>query len=357
MPLAAEDLPTALLPPALEISGAKEGAVHTMGGDASNRRYHRVRLVGGQQPSLVVMELPSEAKVSEEGPRVAAESELPFLNVHRYLKKGGLPVPEVHRYMASEGLIYLEDLGDVTLEQVVLGGDDKTRLRYYRAAIDLLVQLQRHAAATPDDACLAFGRGFDHKLLRWELDHFREWELEVDARAKLSEEDRALLDAQFEALASSLAAEPRIFVHRDFQSRNIMVQQPGQAPRLRLIDFQDALLGSKAYDLVALLRDSYVELAPGLLDELIGFYTEKALEPIERPRFRHLFDRQTVQRKLKDAGRFVYIQKVKGNPSFVRHIPSSLRYVRAALERLPELGDLRALLARYMPEFRDPAQP
>lgn len=355
MSLSEDELSTLLVPPALEIAGAQRATFFTMGGDASNRRYHRVRLedpLVGRPSSVVVMELPREATRSEEGPPGEAVRELPFLNIQRYLEAGKLPVPAVHRYLASQGLVYLEDLGDVTLEQVVLQGDRATRLRYYRAAIDLLCQLQRYAVAHPDPSCVAFGRAFDESLLRWELDHFREYELEIDARAQLGDEEKATLSIELDRIARALAAEPRIFVHRDFQSRNIMVQQPGDQPKLRLIDFQDALLGTRAYDLVALLRDSYVALEPELVSELIAFYLEKALEPANRPGFRRLFDLQTVQRKLKDAGRFVYIQRVKGNPSFVRHIPASLGYVREALERLPELDALREILARYLPELR-----
>jgi aminoglycoside/choline kinase family phosphotransferase len=122
-----------------------------------------------------------------------------------------------------------------------------------------------------------------------------------------------------------------------------------------IIDFQDALLGPRQYDLVALLRDSYVELEPAFLDAMVARYLERLAAEggprLEPAAFRATFDLLTVQRKLKDAGRFVFIDRVKGNPGFLRSIPASLRYVRAALLRLPRLASLHALLARHVPEL------
>jgi hypothetical protein len=122
-----------------------------------------------------------------------------------------------------------------------------------------------------------------------------------------------------------------------------------------VIDFQDALLGPRQYDLVALLRDSYVELPPELVDALLRRYLARLAEAggprLEYGPFRELFDLPTVQRKLKHAGRFVYIDRVKGNPGFLVSIPASLRYVREALARRPDLAELREVLARHVPEL------
>jgi aminoglycoside/choline kinase family phosphotransferase len=122
-----------------------------------------------------------------------------------------------------------------------------------------------------------------------------------------------------------------------------------------VIDFQDALLGPRQYDLVALLRDSYVELPADLVERMIRRYLEKLAAAggprLAYPAFREVFDLLTVQRKLKDAGRFVFIDRVKGNPSFLPSIPASLRYVRDAFARRPDLGGLQELLARHVPEL------
>jgi hypothetical protein len=124
---------------------------------------------------------------------------------------------------------------------------------------------------------------------------------------------------------------------------------------LVVIDFQDALQAPRQYDLVALLRDSYVELdrafVDAMLDAYIDAFARAGGEKIAPGPFKQWFDLLTVQRKLKDAGRFEFINRVKGNPGFLVSIPASLRYVKAALDRLPELSDLRRIIAGYVPEL------
>lgn len=328
--------------------GPSDPAIETLAGDASTRRYHRVRGSGTPSASAVVMDLPVDARGT------GSEQDFPFLNVGRYLAAGGLPVPEVFRVDLNEGLIALEDLGDQTFEQAVKSADRAGRRRLYERALDLILDLQRLGRDQPDPTCVAFGRRFDFKLLRWELDHFREWLLEVDRGAKPTPEEMATVSDGFDWLATSLAASPEVLVHRDFQSRNLMVlppPHPGGEPPLRLLDFQDALLGSAAYDLVALLRDSYVELDAAEVQELVArFASRGGINNL--PEFRTLFHMQTAQRKLKDAGRFVFIDRVRGNPSFLRWIPTSLRYARDAMAAVPQLAAAHEVLGRYVPELR-----
>jgi aminoglycoside/choline kinase family phosphotransferase len=128
---------------------------------------------------------------------------------------------------------------------------------------------------------------------------------------------------------------------------------PGGAQAV--IDFQDALLGPRQYDLVALLRDSYVELEAPFVEAMLRRWLDRfraAGGPrLEYAPFRATFDLLTVQRKLKDAGRFVFIDRVKRNPGFLPSIPASLRYVREAFARRPELRELQDLLAEHVPEL------
>jgi aminoglycoside/choline kinase family phosphotransferase len=347
--LSPEDLAHTIFPVALELAGGRHPRLETLAGGASIRRYHRVTVDGGTRPTVMVMELGDNPLQSEEAAKGGAPAELPFLNVQRYLARAGAAVPEVYRYDAARGFIYLEDLGDITFESRVLDAGDEVRGRYYRQAIDQLVSLQSFAAGHPDPDCVAFSRGFDFELLIWELDHFREYGLEAQGHT-LTSSQRDELAKSFRHIAEELAAEPRGFVHRDYQSRNLMVQDVDGAPRLRLIDFQDALLGTRAYDLVGLLRDSYVALSPSLLDDMVAHYVAASGAGAER--FARLFDLQVVQRKLKDAGRFVFIDRVKHNPSFLVHIPNSLAYVARSLARLSELATLREILSQYFIQFR-----
>jgi hypothetical protein len=322
------------------------GPVVKLKGDASNRSYYRL---GTPPRSYVLMVMPLESlKVSEEAVSGAAPTELPFINVHRYLDRLGIRVPLIHRADLEAGVLVLEDLGDVTFEQALASREQATM---YRDAVRLLARLRAGAERDRDLQCLAFTRDFDENLYDWELHHFREWGLEIWSGKKPTSDERSELDGIFRSIARRLAEAPRGFTHRDYQSRNLMVK----GGELIVIDFQDALQGPRQYDLVALLRDSYVELGrdfvDAMLDEYIIAFEELTHERIDAPTFKAFFDLLTVQRKMKDAGRFEYINRVKGNPGFLVSIPASLRYVRTALERVGELDDLRRIVARYVPEL------
>lgn len=316
-------------------------------GDASNRSYYRV----GEAPdSHVVMVMPpGGATKSEEASKGEPPRELPFVDVQRYLRQAGVRVPEILRYDEPAGMMVLEDLGDVTFEAALEGGRRRDEL--YGRAVDLLAALRARAERSPDPGCIAFTRAFDEDLYDWELHHFREWGLEVWSGKKPTPAERGELDRIFREISARLAGEPRGFTHRDYQSRNIMVK----GGELVVIDFQDALQGPRQYDLVALLRDSYVELdlefVDRMLDRYVAAFERERGERIDPPAFKDLFHLLTVQRKLKDAGRFEYINRVKGNPGFLVSIPASLRYVKAALSRRKELSSLHEIVSRYVPEL------
>jgi aminoglycoside/choline kinase family phosphotransferase len=325
---------------------ASRWPVRRLAGHASLRSYWRV---GTPPESRVVMVMPENAR-PEEATSGAPPVEDPFVNVQRYLRGAGARVPAIDAFFAPEGLMVLEDLGDEMLETRLLAGDPAEPL--YAEAVDRLARLRAQAERAPDPGCVAFQRSFDRTLYRWELDHFREWLLEAWKGAVLSPAERPVVERHFDAIAEDLAAQPAGFTHRDYQSRNLMVLPGGEQV---VIDFQDALLGPRQYDLVALLRDSYVELPAALVDRMLSRYLARLQEAggprLDPDAFRGTFDLLTVQRKLKDAGRFVFIDRVRGNPGFLPSIPASLRYVRDALARRPDLADLAAILARHVPEL------
>ena len=166
----------------------------------------------------------------------------------------------------------------------------------------------------------------------------------------LSAPDRALFDEIAGRLAKRIAGLSRGFVHRDYQSRNLMVRDDGS---LVWIDFQDALLGPRVYDLVALLNDSYQEFDRAFVEERLSEYAAARGLPKDDARAVILeFDLVTVQRKLKDAGRFVFIDKTKNNPSFLKFVTPTVRKVKVALSRLSatdkDMAALDALLLRTL---------
>ena len=329
--------------------GRPAGTVTRLPGGAGNRIYWRVDGLSGGQ-NAVVMELPPDPAKSEEASKDHAPAELPFLNVHHYLSGIGVRVPRLYLDAVRDGFLVIEDLTDRTLERALQEGQGKHDL--YAKAIDALARLRAHAERAPDPSCLAWTRAFDYDLYHWEFEHFLEYGL-LARGAKPTEAELQTLRREFARISLALSKAPRSFTHRDYQSRNIMVTGSGEQV---VIDFQDALQGPRQYDLVALLRDSYVELDRKLIDEMLQRYLKtfaaEGGERLDAGEFTAFFDLLTVQRKLKDAGRFVFIDQVKKNPSFLAHIPSSLKYVRDALKRRPELREVHQILMKHLPELR-----
>lgn len=317
-------------------------------GDASNRSYYRVTENG---QSHVVMVMPLDSTRSEEATKGEAPKELPFVNVHRYLNKLGVRVPEIRRFEPERGLMVLEDLGDELFEHAQARGPAE-RDTWYTRAVDTLARLRARADKAHDATCLAFGRAFDADLYEWELHHFRAYGLEVRQGLTSSGAELARMSQLFRQLAETLDREPRGLTHRDYQSRNLMIV----GGELVVIDFQDALQGPRQYDLVALLRDSYVQLdrpfIEKMLNRYIATYQDESGEKLDAQAFIATFDRLTIQRKLKDAGRFIFIDVVKKNPGFLPYVVPSLGYVRDAFERVPDLAELRTILAKHVPELR-----
>jgi aminoglycoside/choline kinase family phosphotransferase len=283
----------------LDASGA---VVRKLKGDASNRSYYRVTTSAGP---FVVMAMPLGPAGSEEATKGGPPPELPFVNVHRYLDGLGVRVPRILRYEESAGLMLLEDLGDVTFEAALQGG---SREELYGKAVDLLALLRAQADRHVDPACLAFTRAFDRELYRWELDHFYIWGLVARTGRQPTTPEREALDRAFDHVANALDGLPRGFTHRDYQSRNLMVlPQADGGGEIVVIDFQDALQGPRQYDLVALLRDSYVELDRAFVETMVARYCDElerhGVAAGDRAAFLKTFDLMTIQRKLKDGGR------------------------------------------------------
>ncbi len=338
-------------PALIEAFGAlpEAATIQRLKGDASTRSYYRLD-VPGQAP-VIVMRLPADALSADEGTSDPRPAELPFINMQRHLLARGVPVPRVLVDHTSRGVLLLEDLGDETFEARLRKHEPAGWRELYAQAVDVMAAMHR-ACAEHDSACVAYGRSFDRKLLRWELEHFREWGLEA-LGITLSDAQRGELERSFDLLVDQVLALPQGFVHRDYQSRNLMWAL-GDA--LVVIDFQDALQGPAVYDLVALMCDSYVDLDHPLQLAMITHLAElrgESAAALERA-----FWLVTVQRKLKDAGRFVFIDQVRGNPDFLPWYAPSLRYVGRALSHLPELAPLATLLREHIPGFPDEgAQP
>ena len=334
-----------------------------LAGDASNRRYYRLQVSGAPVSSLILMQLadPETFKASEEAVSGNEENitELPFINVLKHLQGAGVTVPVLQYFDEPAGLLFLEDFGDVTLAQACSIASSERVEQHYQQAIDVLVQLHLRASQPSSMPCLAFSRSFDVPLYMWEFDHFLEYGIVARQGRPMCSEDFLPVRKEFLRIAEWLAEQPKVLTHRDYHSRNLMVD----GERLGVIDFQDALMGPVTYDLASLLRDSYIALDESMIDRMIQRYCEgmrQGLPAMQHSamllddpiQFRRLFDYTSIQRNLKAAGRFVYIDRVKHNPNFLESIPRTLANVRFNLQKYSELHSVLAHLSPYLPEWQ-----
>jgi len=327
------------------LGGVPSGFSEIAGG-ASPRRFFRVALDDGKRAICMYLppDCPEVLRARELGRRLS------FLEVGELLSSRGVRTPRLLADAADRGLLLVEDLGETIAQHVAHSPSDRESL--YQTAVADLARAQALLRELPADSVIRT-RAFDETLLGWELDHFREWGLEARGR-ELDAADREAFARVKNHVVSTIAAWPRGFVHRDYQSRNLMVlPSEGGVKALGWIDFQDALLGPRAYDLVALLNDSYQDFDQRFIDarldefgRLSGFAAE------QREALGLEFDLISVQRKLKDAGRFVFIERTKHDPSFLPFFAPTLQKVRRSLDRLAhdgELDPLRSLLDRHCP--------
>ena len=307
-------------------------------GDASDRKYFRIIPVDG--PPLVL--------ALHAGPIDFAT--LPFANVGMLMQQIPLPVPGILGHSDELGILALQDLGDVTLQAHLGAATPSEHAALYRQAVALVEQLQRRGAELHSDAWLPYGIAFDVEKLTWELDFFAKHFVAGYRGVVLTPAERAALSTECAAIVEELAAEPRVLCHRDYHSRNLMLSDG----RLYVIDFQDARLGPDTYDLVSLLRDSYVDITDRELDELIAYFLALKKgdgEAIAADEFRRRFDLMALQRNLKALGTFGYQTITRRNTVYIQYIPRTLRYARTSLEKYPRFARLREILAAHIDEL------
>jgi len=329
-----------------------------LAGDASSRRYYRASVAGGSAPSsVIVMELPRGSTLPLSSEELAifkeAPKELPFLSMHRFLSQIGVRVPRLYGQWEKEGVLVLEDLGDVALWDRVQGLPQTEVLAWYKKAIDELLVLQIRGTKERDDACIAFQQRFDFRLYMWEFDHFLEYGLVKRLGARVSQAARKLRKI-FVAIAERLDKQPAYLNHRDFHSWNLMIHDDEMA----VIDFQDALLAPPQYDLASLLNDRVTDsvVAPHLEEPLVRYYIGKRADiekrAIDWDEFLEIYLLSAIQRDLKVVGRFFYLDLVKGKPAYKKFIPPTVRRLKRNLDRLAQTRNLIPLLAEHFEEMR-----
>ena len=311
------------------------GKVVPLTGDASDRKYFRVILKDGRTVVLALHVGPIEF------------ARLPFANVCDLLQQIPLPVPTILGHSDELGVLALRDLGDVTLQAHLGAASPAVHAALYREAVSFIEQLQRRGAELTSDKYVPYGVAFDVEKLTWELNFFTKHFLEGYRGIALSAAERTALDEEWVRITGELASEPRVLCHRDYHSRNLMFHDGS----LHIIDFQDARMGPDTYDLVSLLRDSYVDLTDQQLDDFIAYFLALKGNP-DAAAFRRRFDLMALQRNLKALGTFGFQTISRQNPVYIQYMPRTLNYARRNLAKYPRFGRLHDLLAGRVDELR-----
>jgi aminoglycoside/choline kinase family phosphotransferase len=218
------------------------------------------------------------------------------------------------------------------------------------AFIDLL---QRRGEELASPEYLPYQIAFDVEKLMWEHDFFVKHFIEAYRGVALPTAARDAIRQEWADVVEELSSEPRVLCHRDYHSRNLMLHEGS----LYIIDFQDARMGPDTYDLVSLLRDSYVDFGDREVDELIAYFLALKGQPLTAgeaatQEFRQRFDLMALQRNLKALGTFGYQTTARGNPVYIQYIPRTLRYAKKNLERYERFSRLHELLAGFIEELR-----
>jgi hypothetical protein len=294
--------------------------------DASFRRYFRV---SWQDGSAIVMDAPPDK-----------EDCAPFIDITARLRKCRVNAPAIRAADLRRGFLLLDDLGK-QLYLDALTPDNADTL--YSEAMRALVRIQRHAetAGLPP---------YDEALLRREMALFRDWLVERHLRIPLTPAVRKLLERTFALLAASALEQPRVFVHRDYHSRNLLVTHGGGPG---IIDYQDAVHGPITYDLVSLLKDCYVKWPRDRVLRWVEEYLAMAdWDTGDAERFLRWFDLMGAQRHLKASGIFARLRHRDGKAGFIRDIPRTLSYILDLEAVYPELAPLAGFIReRVMPEL------
>jgi aminoglycoside/choline kinase family phosphotransferase len=300
-------------------------------GDASDRRYFRVLLKDAKPIVLALHAGPIDYHA------------MPFVAIAKLLSEVPVPVPRILHHSDPLGILGLEDLGDVTLQAHLGAATAAEHAALYRQAVGFIARMQQRGEALRSDAYPPYRIAFDVEKLTWELEFFVKHYLLAYKGAPLPESVRDAMRTEWSGIVDELASEPRVLCHRDYHSRNLMLHDAS----LYIIDFQDARMGPDTYDLASLLRDSYVDLNPSQVDELIAYFL--ALKGgAQDGEFRRRFDLMALQRNLKALGTFGYMTTSRNNTVYIQYIPRTMAYVKANLAKYPRFSRLQELLDPWL---------
>jgi hypothetical protein len=294
--------------------------------DASFRRYFRVTAKGRD---YIVMDAPP-----------AHEDCRPFIAVARLFADAGVNVPQVLAQDLDQGFLLLTDLGNTTYLSALneAASNQGVARELYLASNDALIRIQQSSrpGVLPD---------YDCALLTRELMLFPEWYVAKHLGVAMKDDQKAILDTVFERILANNLAQPQVYVHRDWHSRNLMVSDPNPG----ILDFQDAVYGPITYDLASIYRDAYIQWDEELQLDWVIRYWEKARAarlpvPEDFGAFWRDFEWMGAQRHIKVLGIFARLYHRDGKDGYLKDMPLVMHYLRKVCERYDELKPLLFLL-------------
>lgn len=286
--------------------------------DASFRRYFRITC---HKETYIVMDAPPEK-----------ENIKPFIEVAHLFSSTGINIPEIFQIDLKNGFLLLEDLGNQCYLDLL---NEENANLFYRQALDSLLKLQSNINTNHCQLPL-----YDFALLSKEFEIFNEWFLGKKLKILPSPEQHTIIEKTKQLLIESALEQPRVCVHRDYHSRNLMVtstDNPG------IIDFQDAVIGPITYDPVSLLKDCYIAWPEPMIDQWLNQYFQSLntsnLTHIDHLTFQRWFDLMGIQRHLKAIGIFSRLHLRDNKPNYLQDIPRTMMYIQRASSKYPELTE------------------
>lgn len=310
----------------LSLHNIDTASIRPASADASFRRYFRM---DSEKGSYIAMDAPPEKEKLQ-----------PFLHVAEVFRQCDVNVPDVVEKNMDEGFLLLSDLGNTTYLQKL---NEDNAHEMYLDAIDALIRIQMASrpGVLPE---------YDRALLLNELNLFPDWYINRHLNVQLSEKQKETLQKMFDLILANNLAQPQVYVHRDYHSRNLMAmddQNPG------ILDFQDAVFGPITYDLVSLLRDAYISWnEERVLDWAIRYWerARKAGLPVnpDIDMFYRDFEFMGLQRHLKVLGIFARLNYRDGKAAYLNDLPLVMEYTYKTASRYPELAPLAHLLDQLL---------
>ena len=306
------------------VSGLDFSSIAPASVDASFRRYFRIQ---GENGSYIVMDAPPDK-----------EPIVSFLKVDALMREAGLNVPEIFASDEAKGFILMNDLGRETYLNVL---NEENAARLMDAATDAIVkwQVASKPGVLPE---------YDYAVMRREINLFPEWYVGRHRGYKMTEKQNEIIEGVYEKLIAACLAQPKVYVHRDFMPRNLMVSDPMPG----VLDFQDALYGPVSYDIASLMRDAFISWGESFVLDVTIRYWDKARKasvpvPQDFGEFWRNVEWMGMQRHLKVLGIFARINYRDGRPKYLEDTPRFLHYVRETANRYHELKPINWLLDQF----------